>query len=240
MRPEHIVSSFDEDLNSIDKLLLEMGGLVESSLAEATEALRTSDAARAKAALKGDRDVNALEADINHQVMLLLARRQPVAKDLRSALMTLRIAGHLERFGDHVKNMSRRTHTIASNDAGVTTSGLITRMSELVQEQIRQAIDAFSARDVDLAEDVRQSDESVDQLHNSLFRELLTYMMEDTRNISGCMHMLFIAKNIERMGDLSVDIAQEVIFMVTGEWPEEKRPKGDRTPRMVVPTLEEG
>ena len=239
MRPEHIVSSFDEDLNTIDTLLLEMGGLVESSLVEATEALKSGDADRAKEALKGDREVNRLEADINHQVMLLLARRQPVAKDLRSALMTLRIAGHLERFGDHCKNMSRRAHTIASNDAFAGSLGLIGRMSEQVQAQIRMAIDAFNARDAALAEDVRQADEQVDRLHNSLFRELLTYMMEDARNISGSMQMLFIAKNIERMGDLAVDIAQEVQFMVTGEWPEEKRPKGDRTPRMVVPAPSE-
>ena len=234
MRPEHIVTSFDEDLNKIESKILEMGGLVESALAQSTKALKRVDADLARDVMSIDSEVNALEADINEMILILLARRQPVAADLRSALMTLRIAGQLERIGDYIKNMSRRTHTIASNDAFVGSVTTLTRMSEEVQTQIRHALDAYNGRNAQLAEDVRQSDETIDQLHNSLFRELLTYMMEDARNISGAMQLLFIAKNIERMGDLAVDIAQEVIFMVTGEWPEDKRPKGDRTPRIVM------
>ena len=233
MRPEHIVTSFDEDLNKIESKILEMGGLVEQSLVKSTKALKRADADLAKEVMKVDNDINALEAEVNEMVLVLLARRQPVAADLRSALMTLRIAGQLERIGDYIKNMSRRTHTIASADAFFGSIGTLTRMSTEVQTQIRDALDAFNNRNERLAEDVRQADETVDQLHNSLFRELLTYMMEDTRNISGAMQLLFIAKNLERMGDLSVDIAQEVIFMVTGDWPEDKRPKGDHTPRMV-------
>ena len=234
MRPEHIVTSFDEDLNRIESKILEMGGLCESALAKSTRALRRVDADLAREVMRVDNAINALEAEVNDQVLILLARRQPVAGDLRSALMTLRIAGQLERVGDYIKNMGRRTHTIASNQAFTGSVGMAIRMSEQVQAQIRQALDAYNHRDAALAEDVRQSDETVDQLHNSLFRELLTYMMEDPRNISGAMQLLFIAKNIERMGDLAVDIAQEVIFMVTGAWPEDKRPKGDRTPRMVI------
>ena len=234
MRPEHIVTSFDEDLNKIESKILEMGGLVEHALVKSTRALKREDAELAREVLSVDAEINNLEAEVNEMVLVLLARRQPVAADLRSALMTLRIAGQLERVGDYVKNMSRRTYTIASNDAFFGSISTLTRMSEEVQTQIRMALDAFNNRDAVMAEDVRQSDEAVDQLHNSLFRELLTYMMEDTRNISGAMQLLFIAKNIERMGDLSVDIAQEVIFMVTGEWPEDKRPKGDRTPRIVM------
>ena len=234
MRPEHIVTSFDEDLNKIESKILEMGGLVEHDLVKSTRALKREDAELAREVLSVDAEINNLEAEVNEMVLVLLARRQPVAADLRSALMTLRIAGQLERVGDYVKNMSRRTYTIASNDAFFGSISTLTRMSEEVQTQIRMALDAFNNRDAVMAEDVRQSDEAVDQLHNSLFRELLTYMMEDTRNISGAMQLLFIAKNIERMGDLSVDIAQEVIFMVTGEWPEDKRPKGDRTPRIVM------
>ena len=238
MRPEHIVTSFDEDLNKIESKILEMGGLVESALAQSTKALKRVDADLARDVMQIDSEVNAIEADINEMILILLARRQPVAGDLRSALMTLRIAGQLERIGDYVKNMSRRTHTIVSNDAFVGSVSMLTRMSEEVQKQIRHALDAYNGRNAQLAEDVRQSDETIDQLHNSLFRELLTYMIEDPRNISGAMQLLFIAKNIERMGDLAVDVAQEVIFMVTGEWPEDKRPKGDRTPRIVLDPLE--
>ena len=238
MRPEHIVTSFDEDLNKIESKILEMGGLVESALAQSTKALKRVDADLARDVMQIDSEVNDLEADINEMILILLARRQPVAGDLRSALMTLRIAGQLERIGDYVKNMSRRTHTIVSNDAFVGSVSMLTRMSEEVQKQIRHALDAYNGRNAQLAEDVRQSDETIDQLHNSLFRELLTYMIEDPRNISGAMQLLFIAKNIERMGDLAVDVAQEVIFMVTGEWPEDKRPKGDRTPRIVLDPVE--
>ena len=233
MQPEHIVTSFDEDLNSIDSKILEMGGLIEAGLTDAKNALQREDPALATAVMRQDKLINALEAEINNGVLVLLARRHPVASDLRAVLMTLRIAGHLERIGDYIKNISRRTHTITSSDALVASVSTLYRMIESVQAQIRDALDAFNRRDAELAEDVRQSDERIDHLHNSLFRELLTYMMEDVRNISGCMQLLFIAKNIERMGDLAVDIAQEIIFMIMGEWPD-KRPKDDRTPRMTV------
>jgi len=234
MKPDHIVTSFDEDLNSIDARLLEMGGLIEHAFEQSLKALKRRDAALAKDVMRIDSQINDLEAEVNEMVLVLLARRQPFAQDLRSALMTLRIAGHLERIGDYIKNMSRRTHTITSNDALIGSIDTLYRMAGSAQEQIRNALDAFSKRDEELAENVRQSDEKIDQMHNSLFRELLTYMMEDPRNISGSMQVLFIAKNVERMGDLAVDIAQEVIFMVTGSWPEDKRPKGDLTPRIVI------
>ena len=237
MQPEHIVTSFDEDLNKIDSKILAMGGLIEHAFAMATKALKREDADLAKEVMKIDDQINALEAEVNDMVLVLLARRSPMAQDLRSAVMTLRIAGQLERIGDYIKNVSRRTHTITTSDATMASVSTLVRMATDTQSQIRRALDAFNSRDAELAEDVRQSDEQIDQLHNTLFRELLTYMMEDTRNISGCMQMLFIAKNIERMGDLAVDVAQEVIFMVTGEWPDEKRPKGDRTPRIVVSDL---
>lgn len=234
MRPEHIVSSFDEDLNKIDSKILEMGGLIEHAFEGATRALKREDAELAKEILLIDAQINALEAEINEMVLVLIARRSPMATDLRSAIMTLRIAGQLERIGDYIKNVGRRTHTITSNDAFIGSTVTLIRMAKDAQSQIRSALDAFNRRDAELAEQVRQSDEQIDQIHNTLFRELLTYMMEDTRNISGCMQLLFIAKNVERIGDLAVDIAQEVIFMVTGEWPDEKRPKGDRTPRIVM------
>lgn len=234
MNKSHIVSSFNEDLNRIESLLLEMGGLVEKQLLEATKALRTEDRALAKIVLKGDKRINKLEAKLNENAIKILALRQPVATDLRNVVMTLKMASHLERIGDYTKNMARRTNTITKAEAFTGSIGTLVRMSELVQNMIKSALDAYNSRDADTAYEIRIQDEGVDQMHNTLFRELLTYMMEDVRNISGCMHLLFIAKNIERMGDHVADIAQEIIFLVTGEWPEGKRPKGDKTSKMII------
>jgi len=234
MNTEHIVTSFNDDLNRMESLLLEMGGLVEKQLLEATNALRTEDRVLAKNVLKGDKRINKLEAQLNENAIKILALRQPVATDLRNVVMTLKMASHLERIGDYTKNMARRTNTITKAEAFTGSVGTLVRMSELVQSMIKSALDAYNQSDAEIAQDVRITDEGVDQMHNTLFRELLTYMMEDVRNISGCMHLLFIAKNIERMGDHVADIAQEIIFLVTGEWPESKRPKGDKTSKMII------
>ncbi len=234
MNTSHIVSSFNDDLNHMENLLLEMGGLVERQLFEATKALRKEDRSLAKQVLKGDKRINKLEAQLNEEAIKILALRQPVAVDLRNVVMTLKMASHLERIGDYTKNMARRTNTITKAAAFTGSIGTLVRMSELVQSMIMAALDAYNKRDAEAAYEVRAQDEGVDQMHNTLFRELLTYMMEDVRNISGCMHLLFIAKNIERMGDHVADIAQEIIFLVTGEWPEDKRPKGDKTSKMIL------
>ncbi|MEE9273522.1 MAG: phosphate signaling complex protein PhoU [Robiginitomaculum sp.] len=234
MNTEHIVSSFNDDLNRLESLLLEMGGLVEKQLLEATNALQKEKRTLAKQVLKGDKRINKLEAQLNENAIKILALRQPVATDLRNVVMTLKMASHLERIGDYTKNMARRTNTITKAEAFTGSIGTVVRMSELVQNMIKSVLDAYNQSDANAAQDVRIQDEGVDQMHNTLFRELLTYMMEDVRNISGCMHLLFIAKNIERMGDHVVDIAQEIIFLVTGEWPQEKRPKSDKTSKMII------
>lgn len=234
MEQKHIVTSYDNDLNSLDSLVLQMGGFVEQQLKNATNALGKDDAALAKTVIKGDRRINELEAELNETAIKVLALRQPVAADLRNVVMTLKIAGHLERIGDYTKNMARRINTMSKAEAFRGSISTLTRMSELVQSMIKDVLDAYNRRDVDLAEEVRIVDENVDLMLNALFRELLTYMMEDPRNISGCMHLLFIAKNFERMGDHTAEIAQEIIYVVTGEWPIEKRPKGDLTSRMVI------
>lgn len=233
MKNTHIVSSFDEDLNQVERLVLQMGGLVEQQLRNGTNALSKGDETLAKEVIRSDGQINTLEAEINELSISMLALRQPMAGDLRRVVMTLKIAGHLERMGDYAKNIARRTRTISKADAFTGSFVTLERMSELVQVMIKSALDCYTGRDIDVAEHVRAQDEAVDLLHNTLFRELLTYMMEDARNISGCMHLLFIAKNLEKMGDHAVEMAQEVIYLVTGEWPEDKRPKGDRTSRMI-------
>lgn len=234
MNEDHIVSSYNDDLNHLETLILTMGGHVEQQLEMATTAMKREDRALAKQVLAGDKQINTLEAALNDAALKVLALRQPVAADLRNVVMTLKIGGHLERIGDYTKNMARRINTITKADAFTGSIGTLVRMSEMVQTMISSVLNAYSNRDADLAEDVRAQDEHVDQMLNTLFRELLTYMMEDPRNISGCMHLLFIAKNIERMGDHIAETAQEIIFIVTGEWPVEKRPKGDKTSKMIV------
>ncbi len=240
MNTDHIVTSFDTDLNTIESLVLEMGGLVEQQLLTCTKALKLGDRDLAKEVIRSDSKINALEAEVNRMSIEVLALRQPVAADLRTVVMTLKIANHLERIGDYIKNMARRTNTITKADAFIGSMSTLARMSDRVQGMINAALDAYNRRDPDAAETVRGDDEDVDQMHNGLFRELLTYMMEDTRNISGCMHLLFIAKNIERMGDHAVEIAGETVYLVTGDWPTDKRPKGDRTSRMIFTPEELG
>lgn len=234
MTSEHIVSSFDEDLQKIEGLVLEMGGLVEQQMLKATDALEKVDATIAQQVIGGDKRINLLEADVNERVIKVLALRQPVASDLRAVVMTLRIAGHLERIGDYTKNIARRVNTISQADAFTGSVATLARMSHMVQVIISSALDAYMRRDPDEAENVRGEDANIDQMNNTLFRELLTYMMEEPSNISVCMHLLFIAKNLERIGDHAVEIAGETIYLVTGNWPAEKRPKGDRTSRMIV------
>ena len=234
MSTEHIVSSFSEDMNQLDALVLEMGGLVEQQLQNATIALRKEDRLLAKQVLKGDSRINELEAELNESAIRILALRQPVAIDLRNVVMSLKIARHLERMGDYAKNIARRTNTITKADAFTGSVSTLVRMSEKVQAMLKSGLDAYSQKDADAAEIVRAEDEQVDQMLNTLFRELLTYMMEDVKNISGAMHLLFIAKNIERMGDHIADIAKETIYMVSGEWPEGKRSKQDKTSKMII------
>lgn len=234
MTREHIVASFNDDMNALESLLLEMGGLVEQQLKDATDALRKEDRELAKKVLKGDDQINELEATLNENALKILALRQPVAIDLRTVVMSLKIVRHLERMGDYAKNMARRMRTITKAEAFIGSVDTLLRMSDLVQIMIRDVLDAYSRRDVDAADAVRADDASVDQMHNTLFRELLTYMMEDANNISGATHLLLMAKNLERMGDHAADIAKETMYMVSGEWPQDKRNKGDRTSKMII------
>lgn len=234
MVDKHIVSAFNNDLNQIDSLVLEMGGLVEQQLQNATLALQKEDRALAKQVMQGDSRINALEAELNDVAIKVLALRQPVAVDLRMVVMSLKIARHLERIGDYIKNTARRTNTIAKAGAFTGSIDTLVRMSELVQKLTHDALNAYSNRDADAAQIVRDSDKHVDHMNNSLVRELLTYMMEDAGNIGGAMHLIFIAKNIERMGDHVADIANETIYLVNGSWPDDKREKEDNTSKMIL------
>ena len=223
---QHIVKAFDEQLNSLDAKIAEMGGLAESMLADACDALSKRDAELAAEVVTGDRKLDQLEEEVNDLAMRLLALRQPTAGDLRAVLAALKISSDLERAGDLAKNVAKRAITIAKAPPVTPLIGIV-NMGALVQGRIKTAIDAFVARDAKLAMDVWSSDEEVDQLHTSLFRELLTYMMEDPRNITPCAHLLFVAKNIERIGDHITNVAERIVFLVRGKLPERERHKED-------------
>lgn len=233
MIENHIVASFDNDMSKLESLFQEMGDIVLVQLKDATRALRKEDRDLAKKVVKGDKQLNELERDLNDLAIKILALRQPFAIDLRYVLTTLKSAGHLERMGDLTRNMAQRTRTIAKAEAETGPIETLIRMSKLVQGMTETILEAYKSRDGELAKKVRAQDEKVDMAHNALFRELVTYMMEDASNISACMHVLFIAKNIERMGDNIADIAKEIIYMTTGDWPEGKRAKSDKTSKII-------
>jgi phosphate transport system protein len=230
---QHIVKAFDDQLNQLDAKIAEMGGLAESMLADAIDALAKRDAELAAEVVSGDRKLDQLEGEVNDLALRLLALRQPTAGDLRAVLAALKISSDLERAGDLAKNVAKRTIIIAKTSPVASVSGIV-NLGALVQGRIKTTIDAFVARDANLAMDVWSSDEEVDQLHTSLFRELLTYMMEDPRNITPCAHLLFIAKNIERIGDHITNIAERIVFVVKGRMPQRDRHKEDESSNTEV------
>ncbi len=206
-----------------------MGGLVEAAILNAVRALETCDVELADQVRQGDAAIDALEEQINIEAARLIALRAPAAADLRTVLTAVKIAAALERCGDYAKNLAKRSNVLSTLPAIDGATGSIRRMGKAVQLQLKNGLDAYIHRDAVLAEQVRQGDHDVDQMYNTLFREFLTYMMEDPRNISACMHLHFIAKNIERVGDHVTGIAEQVIYLVTGALPEGERPKADNT-----------
>jgi phosphate transport system protein len=229
MNTAHIVTAFDRDLEAAQALVMRMGGLVESALLDAAEALDTRDEDMAARVRAGDAAIDALEDQINSQCALLIALRGPTAGDLRTVLTVMKIAAALERAGDYAKNLAKRTVVLSQMTQVPGASGSIRRLAKAVVQMLTDALDAYIRRDVKLAEDVRARDHDIDQMYNSIFREFLTHMMEDPRTIGPCMHLHFIAKNIERVGDHATAVAEQVIFLVTGALPGDERPKVDTT-----------
>ena len=233
MSGEHIVKAFDDDLRKIDALVAQIGGLAEAQISAAIQAVAKRDSAIANMVIEGDGKVDMLREQLDEQAVRLLALRQPVAVDLRVIVAALRIAGDLERIADYAANMAKRS--IALNQAPVVKPvAAIPRMGTMVQRLIKDVLDAYVSRDAEKAMDVWRRDEEVDEMYNSLFRELLTYMMEDPRSIGVCTHLLFMAKNIERMGDHTTNVAELIYYMVNGRKMAGVRPKGDTTSYAVA------
>jgi len=225
MVTQHTVKSYDEELRNLKSMLSRMGGMVEASIADAMEAVSRRNSELARRTINNDRKIDELEREIDAAAIRMLALRQPMAIDLRSILAALKISADLERVGDYATNVAKRA--IALNQMPQARPvAAIPRMGRLVQTIIKEVLDAFVAGDAGRAVAVWRRDEEVDDLYNSLFRELLTYMMEGPRNITPCTHLLFMAKNIERMGDHATNIAETVHFQVRGQPIGEERPKG--------------
>jgi phosphate transport system protein len=222
----HIVASFDADLKALSALITEMGKVVGEQINNAGTALRLRDEMLARQVVASDKVVDDLQHRVEEAVILLIAKRQPVAVDLREIIATLKIASDLERIGDLAKNNAKRVLAIAATAPAGLPGVNLNNLSERVDEALVQVMQSYAARDEELAKSVWMTDGDIDTMYTALFRELLTYMMEDPRNIGYCAHLLFCAKNLERIGDHATNIAENVHFIATGSLPSGDRPKG--------------
>jgi phosphate transport system protein len=231
--PEHLVKSYDQELKRLRSMMTQMGGIVESQVAFAADAIMQRDASAAMRAVEADPKVDALEREVESFVIRLLALRQPVAGDLRQIVAALKITGDLERIGDYAANVAKRSIVLAEFTLPYSLAGLA-HLARLVQGQLKSIIDALGDNDADKALEVWRSDQVVDDIYNTIFRELITYMMEDPRNITPCTHLLFIAKNLERIGDHATNVAENLYYAVKGETLPDSRPKGDTSAYTIV------
>ncbi|WP_029005508.1 phosphate signaling complex protein PhoU [Azorhizobium doebereinerae] len=232
--PEHTVSAFDVELKELGRKVVEMGGQAERLVSDSVLSLIRRDAAAAQRVVLLDATIDQLQREIEDKAVLVIAKRQPVASDLRDIVATLRISNDLERIGDLAKNIGKRVLAIEGEYHPQKLVRGVEHMSELVLEQLKEVLDAYAGRDPEKALEVWRKDASVDTMYTSLFRELLTYMMEDPRNISVCTHLLFCAKNIERIGDHATNVAETVYYMVTGGMISDDRPKADASSETTV------
>ena len=231
---EHTVAAFDEELGELAVRVAQMGGLVEKALTEAVLALERADEDRARRVIEADGRVDELERDIEERAVRMIAKRQPMAGDLREIMTAIKIASDLERIGDLAKNIAKRSLAV-HGQAGVRQAARgIDRMSRMALEQLRGVLDAYAQRDVETALDVWRQDADLDAMYTSIFRELLTYMMEDPRAISFATHLLFAAKNIERIGDHTTNVAEMIYYLVRGELLRDVRPKKDNSTSAIA------
>jgi phosphate transport system protein len=230
---DHIIKSYDEELQRLNKIIVEMGGLAETQIADATQAVVERDSDLAAMVVEGDAKVDQLERELDNLGIRLLALRQPMARDLREIFVALKIASDLERICDYAANIAKRSIALAQTPP-IQPAHSLPRMTRLALALIKDVIDAYVERDAAKAYAAWMRDEELDEMYASLFRVFLTYMMEDPRNISACTHLLFMAKNIERIGDHATNIAENVYYLVHGTPLLEARPKGDKSSLEIV------
>jgi len=234
MTGQHIVSAFDKDLTDLNHMVSRLGGLAERQLDAAVQALETRNTDNIDAIIAADKELDALEFELNERAIEVIARRSPMAKDLRHIVVALRVAANLERIGDYAKNIAKRGRVIIEQEVNIGDSVSVLRMSELVQQMINKVLDAYTTGDADLAMEVWESDMDVDQLHTSLFREILQQISQDPAHVSSSSQLLFVAKNIERIGDYATGIAEQIYFVKHGVMPDDERPKADNSSSMNV------
>ena len=228
-RLDHTAKAFDTDLQDIKRRVAEMGGLAERQIADATRALVERDTDLAEQVITTDPTIDAMQHEIEEKAVLTIARRQPMAVDLREIVGAMRVCNDLERIGDHAKHIGKRVVVLGADFHAQKLIRGVEHLAELVGTLLKEVLDAYASRDLAAALAVWNGDEEVDALCTALFRELLTYMMEDPRNITLCIHLMFCAKNIERMGDHATNIAETVYYMIEGRPITDQRPKGDTT-----------
>ena len=224
---EHTVKAYDAELDLIGSKIAEMGGIAEKMLIEAMDALSKLDVELARRVLNSDTRLDTLQREVEELVVRTIVRRQPMAVDLRDLMASIHIAGDLERTGDLAKNIAKRAIKVADDPRVMRAVVGLKHMAEIAAMQLKEVLDAYAQRDVERAKAVWSRDAELDALEDSIFRDLLTFMMEDPRNISFCTHLLFCAKNLERVGDHATNIAENVHFMVTGAALPVNRPKGE-------------
>lgn len=232
---EHIVTSYEDELKFIVRRISEMGGQAERMVEQAVAALTRGDAGLAQTVVSEDVLLDASQRELDERAILTIAKRQPMAVDLREIVGAIRISNDLERIGDLAKNIAKRVLAVQDHPHPLQLVRGIEHLSELALTQLKEVLDAYAARDHDRAIAVREGDDDIDAMYTSIFRELLTYMMEDPRNITACTHLLFSAKNIERIGDHATNIAETVYYINTGEQLGLERPKDDRTTSVSQP-----
>jgi phosphate transport system protein len=228
MQP-HTVKAYDQELATLDQHVERMGLLASRLFETAILVLNRQDPERARGAIESDREIDALERTVDDQALSLIARRQPVAIDLRHVATAMKISGDLERIGDLAKNIAKRALAIATDSRPPELMTGLHQIVDLAQGQLKDVLNAYAARDAAAAEGVWRRDARIDAQYSALFRALLTYMMEDPRNIGLCTHLLFVAKNVERIGDHTTNIAEKVYFLVEGKDLPDERPKSDET-----------
>jgi phosphate transport system protein len=224
---DHTVKAFDQELQELVRNISEMGRVVEKQIAGAIGALASHDVELARRVIAADARVDAMQREVEELAILTLARRQPMAVDLREIVGSLRLVNALERIGDYAKNIAKRLLASEPDIAPAAAVQSLKNMADLVLTALRNVLDAFARRDLSLALSVWRGDKAIDAAYNSLFRALLTYMMEDPRNILPCTHLLFCAKHIERIGDHATNIAETIYYIVQGVPLDEERPRAD-------------
>ncbi|ODT08910.1 MAG: phosphate transport system regulatory protein PhoU [Mesorhizobium sp. SCN 65-20] len=234
MQSVHIVSAYDEELKFLARKIAAMGGQAERMVDQAVAALVNGDPELGQRVIADDAQLDDAEREIDDKAILIIARRQPMAKDLREVIGAIRISADLERVGDLGKNIAKRVSAVAEGRQPNSLFRGLQALAELALTQLKEVLDVYASRSVEKIGFVRDRDEQIDAMYTSLFRELLTYMMEDPRNITPCTHLLFVAKNIERIGDHATNIAETIYYIVTGEQMPPERPKEDESHRVTV------